>query len=185
MANRNSHYLVCGIGINDADYEITKHSLVNGKRKITWKCPFYQKWHNMLSRCTNGERKSYTTVSVCEEWLKFSNFKCWMETQEWEGRELDKDILGGLEYSPNTCLFISPELNRLMVRSCSLNKNVYLVKKTGRWRARVGHTHIGMFDTIEQAREAAINSKIDKILRTPDSEEVKNLAKRRISQIEQ
>lgn len=39
--------LVCGVGINDADYVVKKQETigyVNGKRKqkLIWVCPFYQ-----------------------------------------------------------------------------------------------------------------------------------------------
>lgn len=114
--------LVYGVGINDADYETQKFEYLgkaNGQtvNKSLWKCPFYRTWSNMLERCYSqrfqSTRPSYVGCTVCEEWERFSNFKAWMETQEWEGLNLDKDILfrGNKVYSPETCVFISKRLN--------------------------------------------------------------------------
>ena len=86
--------LIHGVGINDADYVVEKKetiSHVNGKRKqkTTWICPFYRAWKCMLTRCysaTYQERKpTYRGCSVSEEWLTFSNFKSWMEKQDFQG----------------------------------------------------------------------------------------------------
>lgn len=68
----------------------------------------------MLKRCYsihNG--KSYKDCSVCDEWLTFSNFRAWMEQQDWKDKELDKDLLveGNLIYSPEACMFVPRELN--------------------------------------------------------------------------
>ncbi len=43
--------LVLDIGINDADYSISKEEIIDGKRKVTWRCPYYVRWYNLLSRC--------------------------------------------------------------------------------------------------------------------------------------
>lgn len=103
------------MGFNDADYQVTK--TVNGKKEI---CPYYSRWHNMLKRCycqkTLKKRPSYNGCYVCVEWLTFSNFKSWMEKQDWQGKHLDKDILiqGNKCYSPKTCLFVTNEVNNIM-----------------------------------------------------------------------
>jgi len=71
----------------------------------------------MLNRCyseaTQRKNPTYVGCYVCEEWLTFSNFKSWMEKQNWEGKELDKDILvkGNKVYSPETCIFIDASVN--------------------------------------------------------------------------
>ena len=109
--------LVCGVGINDADYKLTKRVKVNGKWKITWRCPYYTKWVNMLIRCYGTDyqelHNTYLDCCVCSEWLYFSNFKGWMENRVWEGRSLDKDFLSGdvKIYSPETCIFIPSYIN--------------------------------------------------------------------------
>jgi hypothetical protein len=110
--------LVCGVGINDADY-VTSY-IVNGKQK---RCPFYITWKSMLTRCYNQKslikNPTYIGCSVCDEWLKFSTFKAWMETQNWQGLCLDKDILDQHNkiYSPETCLFVTKAINVLFTKS--------------------------------------------------------------------
>jgi hypothetical protein len=106
-----------GIGVNDADYAVTKTNKVDGKQRVVWKCPYYTVWCNMLHRCYyepySIRYPTYKGCSVCEEWIHFSNFKSWMETQDFEGKELDKDILveGNKIYSAETCRFVTKQLN--------------------------------------------------------------------------
>ena len=107
--------LVYGVGINDSGYTVQKGK---GADKVT--CPYYDKWFSMLRRCYGAKEldrnKTYLDVYVCEEWLTLSNFKSWMEKQDWEGKELDKDLLSGKDklYSPDTCCFISHKLNSFL-----------------------------------------------------------------------
>lgn len=101
--------LVYGIGINDSDYMVRPR---NGSERIY--CPFYSTWKEMLRRVSRPKKfPMYSDVSVCNEWLIFSNFKRWMEDQEWEGKSLDKDILGSDKkiYSPETCCFVDKVTN--------------------------------------------------------------------------
>lgn len=110
---------VYGVGINDADYPVTKSYRVGHKTVTTWRCPYNTTWKNMLKRCYSEAYQrthpSYQGTTVCEGWLTFSNFKHWMQQQDWQGRELDKDLLGdGKIYSPATCRFIPTRLNGLL-----------------------------------------------------------------------
>ena len=113
--------LLFGVGINDADYDVTITRTVNGKRKIVWTCPFYSRWQSMISRCYDErfhiKNPSYKGCSVCEEWKTLSNFKKWMEQQNWQGKQLDKDILvpENKEYGPRTCIFVSRQLNCILI----------------------------------------------------------------------
>lgn len=110
--------LVCGIGVNDADYDVTKGVTINGKWVITWICPFYQRWKSMLKRCYSNKykdkNKTYSNCSVASEWLNFSNFREWMMRQKWEGMELDKDLMvvGNKVYSSETCVFVPGYINK-------------------------------------------------------------------------
>lgn len=105
--------LVRGIGVNDANYPV--HECEN--RKIVSTCPYYRTWTNMLNRAYNGKYKqkypTYEGVSVCGEWHSFMRFRAWMMEQDWEGKQLDKDILfqGNKVYSPTTCVFVDRALN--------------------------------------------------------------------------
>lgn len=109
LANRKPVY---GHGVNDADYVTC--STVNGKRVM---CPIYRSWTNMLERCYGEKyqerRPTYIGCTVCNEWLTFSVFKSWMVTQDWTGKELDKDIRikGNKTYSPETCCFVTTKEN--------------------------------------------------------------------------
>ena len=117
----NIKKLVCGVGINDADYVVKKWETieVDGKMKKTlvWVCPFYRTWHSMLERCysakTQDKHPTYKGCTVSEEWKTFSNFRAWMVIQDWEGKQLDKDLLveGNKVYSAVTCIFLSHSVN--------------------------------------------------------------------------
>lgn len=110
--------ILYGVAINDSDY-VTSPT-INGVR---FKCPFYAKWSSMIRRCYSDihlkTHPSYEGCSVCDEWMVFSNFKKWMEQQDWEGKELDKDLLikGNKVYSPETCCFLTRAVNSFMTDS--------------------------------------------------------------------
>lgn len=119
---------VYGIGKNDADYP----TQVNGKH-----CPYYLKWKTMLLRVVKKPYNCYDEVNVCEEWLTFSNFKSWMEKQDWEGKHLDKDLLGdGKLYSPDNCCFIDPVLNSFLAENPVGKYKVGVGKNYNRYLAR-------------------------------------------------
>ena len=120
--------LVYGVGINDADYVTNKRETigyVNGKQKQkrVWECPYYRAWENMLARCYSAKyqekQPTYKGCSVSDDWLTFSNFKNWMEKQDWEGKQLDKDILleGNKVYSKESCVFVTRMVNMFTIDS--------------------------------------------------------------------
>ncbi len=159
--------LLYGVGINDADYVVKK--IVNGK---TVTCIFYKKWSNMIKRCYSElyqkSKPSYVGCKVCDEWLTFSNFKRWMEKQDWQGKELDKDILvkGNKVYSPDTCCFVDSLTNHFTMDSAASRglypTGVHYYKAYGRFMARCNDPfssnnhgeYLGYFDTPEEAHEA-------------------------------
>lgn len=114
--------LICGMGINDADYPVKVRVWGDWKKKY-WSCPFYSTWQDMIRRCydikVQEKHSSYKGCYVCEEWLRFSNFKSWMETQDWEGNDLDKDILirGNKVYSPQRCVFVERMVNGFILEN--------------------------------------------------------------------
>ena len=114
--------MVHGVGVNDADYVVKKSETigyVDGKRKKkeVWVCPYYRAWGSMLKRCYSDKFQesfpTYAGCSVSEEWLTFSSFKSWMEKQDFEGKQLDKDLLfeGNKVYSAETCVFVNTMVN--------------------------------------------------------------------------
>lgn len=118
--------LVYGFGVNDADYRICVTETVGGRRRSAWICPFYRAWTGILERCYSEKfqtrNPTYRGCSTSSVWLAFSAFRVWMSTQDHKGKHLDKDLLvpGNKVYSPSTCAFISPDLNRFMVDSQAL-----------------------------------------------------------------
>jgi hypothetical protein len=118
--------LIYGVGVNDC-LDPTEN-IVNGRRIP---CPFYNRWKSMIQRCYSKKykelRPTYEGCSVSKEWLLFSNFKAWMSSQSWEGKDLDKDILfvGNKIYSENTCIFIDKSVN-LFVSLPEAGKNKYM-----------------------------------------------------------
>lgn len=113
---------------NDADYKVTTSKKVNGKTVRDWTCPYYRRWTNMLARCYcekyTKNYPSYETKEVCEEWLSFSKFKSWMEKQDWGDKHLDKDLLvvHNKIYSPETCVFVSEDVNNFLVKPLKRGK---------------------------------------------------------------
>lgn len=169
--------------INDADYPV--NPVVAGKRKM---CPFYCILGNLKNRCTAGSsfqkrHKSYEGVDICDEWLLFSNFREWMETQPWKNMDLDKDILvkGNKIYSPDTCRFIPKQLNKILIlppkKGGDLPKGVHFMKTSNGipnksqkpFIAQINkfseeNRHLGMFSDPLEAHKAWQRAKIDQIL---------------------
>lgn len=112
---------VHGVGINNADYPVTRYDLVDDKRVQVWMCPYYNQWKHILERGYSLKFKernpAYLLARVSEKWHLFSNFKQWMEKQNWENMELDKDILifNNLEYSEDSCCFVPKRVNNLLL----------------------------------------------------------------------
>ena len=173
--------LVCGVGINDADYVVKKVETieVNGVRKhrLVWECPYYRAWKNMLQRCYSAKYQkkcpTYLGCSVSEEWLRFSNFRRWMEEQDWECKQLDKDLLleGNNVYSEETCVFVTQTVNKFTTDrvndrgECLIG--VYWDKRVGRFRASCRNPftkkqeHLGYFTCELDAHQEWLNRKLE------------------------
>ena len=104
--------LVYGIGVNDADYVVKP--VVGGNRVS---CHYYTTWTGMLMRSYDKKYQehnlTYKGCSVHPDWLYFMNFRKWMVDQDWEGKQLDKDLLveDNKVYSPDTCVFVDRVTN--------------------------------------------------------------------------
>jgi len=170
--------LIYGVGINDADYAVKPR-----KNDAQGWCPFYRKWKSMLNRCyclkALTRRPTYQGCVVCDGWLTFSNFKEWMETQDWKGKALDKDFLGdGSIYSSSTCCFVERWLNNLFTNAAALRGPypIGVSKHRNKFRAQLKvngcRAHIGYFDTPEEASMAYQKAKqqhvIEKMKDYPD-----------------
>lgn len=117
---KNAKKLVCGIGINDSDCHV--QPTINGKQQY---CKFYTAWVHMLKRCycakSQARNPSYSGCTVDSRWHKFSAFKAWMMAEDWQGKQLDKDILvpGNKVYSPDTCCFVDAKTNKFLTDSAA------------------------------------------------------------------
>lgn len=148
---------IYGVGINDSIHKKTK-------------C--YQVWHNMLERCYSSkfrnEHQTYMDCSMCDEWLRYSNFKVWFDENYIEGYDLDKDVLvkGNKVYSPDTCVFIPHRINTLLINNkasrgpCPIGVSPY---EQNRYQVKITFnkekSHIGYFNTIQEAFLAYKNAK--------------------------
>lgn len=83
----------------------------------------HKRWKNLLDRAKynskDHNRLAYVDVSICDEWLNYSNFEKWYEENYYEvddeRMDIDKDILvkGNRVYSPETCIFAPQAINQL------------------------------------------------------------------------
>lgn len=154
--------LVYGVGVNDS----TTSTGSSKKRE-----PAYALWKCIMSRCygkTRLKHATYANCSVCDDWIFYSNFKKWFEDPAngyKKGYHIDKDILvrGNKVYSPNTCCFVPPEINTLIVKHDATRGDLpigvarnnrgghgfrAIVRICGKFRT------IGYFYTIEEAFQA-------------------------------
>lgn len=150
--------LIHGVGINDSGYAVRG-------RSPSPACDFYKTWKSVITRCYSQSyhetNPTYRGCKVGDSWLKFSNFKRWMERQDWHGKELDKDLLGdGKLYSPKTCVFVSPAVNMFVVRGVGiLPCGVTKLSSTGKYQSQVrmvggARKYLGCFYTPEEAHQA-------------------------------
>jgi len=173
--------LVYGVGINDADYAVYKYEAieVDGvlKHKRVWECPYYRAWTGMLSRCYSPKAQernpTYKGCSVSEEWLRFSNFKRWMEEQDFEGKQLDKDLLseGNKVYSAETCVFVTQAVNSFTTDSGASRGvwpiGVYWSKRDGVFISRCSNPftkkqeHLGTFTCELEAHQEWLKRKLE------------------------
>lgn len=175
--------LVHGVGINDAEYAVQPK--VDGKQ-VT--CPFYRVWQSMLTRCYSdkyqAKQPTYIGCMVCEEWLIFSNFRKWMVKQNWEGNQLDKDLLfkGNKKYSPEACVFV-PRIVNSFTNDCGSARGNHLIgccwhKTKGKFMARCSNPftkkleHLGTFNSELDAHKAWKRRKHELACQLADSSHV-------------
>ena len=129
----------------------------------------YQTWNGMLERCYSKKslikNPTYNECSVCIDWHNFQTFAKWFyECSGYiDGMHLDKDIIlqGNKVYSPSMCVFVSQEVNTLLVDrkakrgSCMLGvskiNNRYMAQcNTGKGKQK----NLGTFTTENAAHKA-------------------------------
>ncbi|EPQ5341963.1 hypothetical protein L4680_005102 [Pseudomonas aeruginosa] len=166
----NRSVLVSGVGINDADYTVTINETVSGRKKQVWVCPIYSTWKHVIERCYSREfQKRCPTYAGCEvvpEWKVFSGFRSWMMTQDYAGKQLDKDLLvpGNKIYGPDTCVFLPSEVNSFLTENKSSRGPWAVGVCWNKWRKKFharcknpfsGKTeNLGYFDSEHEAHSA-------------------------------
>ena len=141
----------------------------------------YSRWYNLLQRCYSDNfhkhNPTYSRASICEDWLVFSNFYYWITSfDNWDNLEIDKDLLSGTHYSPETCLLIPKSLNTFLTFSQRTNTNMIGVnyytpkgRKEGVFRATISvkckgkpsNRHLGFFSTPLEGHLAWLSAKIE------------------------
>lgn len=181
--------LVFGVAVNDADFPVKPK--VNGKQVTE---PSYMRWMSMLARCYATYRhtvhKTYAACSVSPEWLYYSNFHKWYETQYKEpGWEIDKDLLypGNKVYGPEKCIFVPKSVNQFT--NGNLGKGggemigAFLNKKSGKYTASCSNPftgkleHLGQFATEIEAHLAWKSRKRELACQIADTVHDERLAK--------
>ena len=128
-------------------------------------------WYHMHDRVE--KHPTYKDVEVCDEWFKLSKFVNWMEQQDYnrvENSQLDKDIPipGSKIYSPQSCIFVSPWLNKILTGP--KGKGATFHKGTRKWYAQIriigekSQRSLGYFDTLEEARDCHCKAKSEKFI---------------------
>ena len=157
-----SHFTPTVFGVGITGLEITK---INGKNTIS-----YIYWQKMLQRCYDTKyhekHTTYKDCIVCDEWLYYKNFREWFDNNyyEIEGQRmnLDKDILvkGNKVYSPDTCVFVSQNINKLFLKHDS-NRGKHPIgvsyyKSKDKYMSQISlggnkHKNLGYYNTPEEA----------------------------------
>ena len=154
--------VVCNIGF----LGVGKYKAYNKKTKKSYKS--YRVWVNILKRCYSEKLRykfpTYKDVEIFENWACFQNFAQWFEENYIEGFVLDKDILikGSKVYSPETCCFVPQEMNKLFTKSNAKRGNLPIgvnysksrLKYVSQLNKNNKRTHLGYFDTPEEAFQA-------------------------------
>lgn len=161
-----------GVGKNDADYIV---SPVIGSNQIA--CPAYNTWAQMITRAYSikyqDKNPTYKDVTVCNDWLIFSNFRKWFIENHVDGYELDKDLLiiGNREYSPTSCVFVPNWINAFTT-DCAAKRGKYKIgvhwdicNKSFRARCSNPKTkqreHLGLFKSENEAHNAWLKRKLE------------------------
>ena len=138
--------LVFGIGINDITGSYNKK--------------YYSIWKDMLRRCYDKnyiiKYHTYKDVYVCEKWKYLSEFKKWFDIYYIEDYQLDKDLYipNNRIYSPDACLFIPSDINKLISKHKKEEKD-YKANSSGKYQAEISihgiRKYLGVYKTSKEA----------------------------------
>lgn len=109
----------------------------------------------MLKRVATSP--TYKDVTICDEWLTFSNFDKLYSKHYRKGQDMDKDLKGHSCYSPETCVYLPKEINQCLQRHNGIKKS------NGVWIAEYSRggqlERIGEYGSKEEAQEAYLKEK--------------------------
>jgi hypothetical protein len=133
----------------------------------------YKRWRNMLKRVTDTEYQKlhpdYSDCIVCDEWLNLDNFGKWFDKNYIEGYELDKDLIefGNKIYSPDKCIFIPKNINKLFhVQNKTSDLPHGVVYNRNKFRSSIPNK---TFDRLIDAKNCFWNNKYNLILSICDN----------------
>lgn len=167
--------LIFGVGVNDSSHPIFS----NGKVDKT-----YEIWHSMLRRCYSkvyhSTKPTYIGCSASEDFKFFTRFEKWATEQKGFGNNcwhLDKDLLvdDNREYCAEYCVFVPSELNLLFLKGakCRVDNGLPIgvsfksanKKYVAQCRVSGVEKHLGLFSSIESAKQAYENAKKEEVIR--------------------
>lgn len=164
--DRYNNATVCGKAFNDLKGE--KLPKIKDIRYI---------WKNMVKRCLDSKFKEkhpcYKDVSICDEWLIFSNFYNWAYPLYKDRYSLDKDILCGKNkkiYSPDTCCFIPRKINNSITYLMNNieDENIGIWKSGSKFYPHISinnsKKNLGVYESKEEAVRVRKKAKKDFIL---------------------
>jgi hypothetical protein len=152
----------------------------NLKRRVSTQCtscalvkhglsdhPLYRTWSMMIDRCYNPNCPHYRYyggrgVRVCDRWLTgFDHFLADMGEKPSQAHTLDRVAING-NYEPSNCRWADRSTQNVNQRMKKTNKSgatgVNWHKASNKWVAQVCRgrkkVHIGLFDTVEAAKQA-------------------------------
>lgn len=107
-------------------------------------------------------------------------FRGWMLQQRWQGRCLDKDLLSGEVYSPETCLFITSEVNNFAIVDYTDGKLPGVRKRANKYSSRIKFRGVeyalGQYHTPMEAYGAWLTAKLDLGTKLAQEQEDKDVA---------
>ncbi len=175
---------VCGVGKNDIKKAAVIEYLVQVEGYIIEVALklytiMYNAWKNLLNRAYSEKcHQSYPTyigVTVCDEWLFFSNFAKWFTKNYIGDYDLDKDLLkqNNKQYSPHVCRYVPNYVNKVLLDRGNARGSMLGVCESGKgFKAQCNQlqgdgtykrVYLGTYDKPEQAHAAWQRGKIEAI----------------------
>lgn len=169
--------LIYGVGFDDTDYQKERRVNIGRSSKIVWYCKAYSTWRNMLRRCYHKSGSYFGRVTIATSWLTFSNFKLWFDKFYQDGWQMDKDCLGGVEYSEKHCIMMPQRLNNFLMRINLGASGVWWDESRGKYQSYCKsfggeRVHLGRFTDFSDAKRAWFTMKKSEVLKAMDELDV-------------